>query len=67
MTLIIYLGKTILIAGLLFGYYCVFLQNKQFHQYNRIYLLSISLISFLLPAFHSFISGKKGNGLGELL
>lgn len=44
-----YLVKVILISGLLFGYYRLFLRNKLFHQYNRYYLLGITLLSLLLP------------------
>lgn len=45
----IYLVKVILISGLLCGYYRLFLRNKLFHQYNRYYLLGITLVSLLLP------------------
>ncbi len=44
-----YLIKVMLISGLLFGYYRLFLRNKFFHQYNRGYLLGITLLSLLLP------------------
>jgi bla regulator protein blaR1 len=52
MIILIYLLKTILISGLLFAYYWMFLRNKQFHQYNRFYLLSIPFISLCLPLFN---------------
>ncbi len=52
MTMFIYLFKTIIISGLLYAYYLIFLRNKQFHQYNRFYLLSIPVISLLLPLFN---------------
>lgn len=44
-----YLAKVILISGLLCGYYRLFLRNKSFHQYNRYYLLGITLVSLVLP------------------
>jgi len=49
MILFIYLFKTIFISGLLFGYYSWFLKNRRFHTYNRYYLLSIPVISLILP------------------
>jgi len=52
MILLIYIIKTVLISGLLFCYYWLFLRNRAFHQFNRLFLLSIPFISFLLPALH---------------
>jgi N-acetylmuramoyl-L-alanine amidase len=52
MSLLIYLIKTVLISGLLLGYYMLFLRNRPFHDFNRYFLLSIPLLGFLLPAFH---------------
>jgi N-acetylmuramoyl-L-alanine amidase len=49
MTLLVYLIKTLLISGLLLGYYWFFLRNKSFHLYNRFLLLGIPVISFVLP------------------
>ncbi|HXB30549.1 MAG TPA: M56 family metallopeptidase, partial [Puia sp.] len=50
MSILIYLTKTVLVSGLLSGYYWLFLRNRFFHGFNRIYLLSIPILSFLLPA-----------------
>ena len=47
--LLIYLLKVSLISGLLFGYYRLFLRDRMFHQYNRLYLLAVTLLSVLLP------------------
>lgn len=44
-----YLLQVILSSGLLYGYYHFFLRNKQFHQYNRFYLLSATLLSLCIP------------------
>jgi N-acetylmuramoyl-L-alanine amidase len=44
-----YLVKVVLISGLLYGYYRLFLRDKHFHQYNRYYLLGIPMASLLLP------------------
>jgi N-acetylmuramoyl-L-alanine amidase len=47
--LLAYLLKLSLISGLLYGYYRLFLRNRQFHEYNRWYLLGIVLTSVALP------------------
>ena len=52
MNILIYLIKTILISGLLFGYYWLILRNRLFHGFNRYFLLSVPVLSFLLPALH---------------
>jgi N-acetylmuramoyl-L-alanine amidase len=41
--------KMILISGLLYGYYRLFLRDRLFHQYNRYYLLGIPVASLVLP------------------
>jgi N-acetylmuramoyl-L-alanine amidase len=45
----IYLLKVICISGLLFLYYQIALRNKQFHYYNRFYLLLTFGVSITLP------------------
>jgi N-acetylmuramoyl-L-alanine amidase len=45
----LYLAKVVLISALLLGYYRLFLRNRQFHQYNRYYLLGATLASLILP------------------
>jgi TonB family protein len=52
MNILIYLIKTVLVSGLLFGYYWLFLRNRLFHRFNRYFLLSIPVLSFLVPALH---------------
>lgn len=47
--LLIYFLKMIVFSSLMFGYYFVFLKDKTFHHYNRFYLLSIVVVSILLP------------------
>jgi len=44
-----YLLKTVLISGILTGYYLFFLKNRGFHRFNRRYLVSVPAIGFLLP------------------
>src|SRR5450755_4708130 len=66
MILLIYIIKTILISGLLFGYYCLFLRNRFFHRFNRFFLLSIPALSLLLPALHFKLPAfwnQTGSGL----
>jgi N-acetylmuramoyl-L-alanine amidase len=52
MAILIYLIKTILISGLLFSYYSMFLKNRPFHSFNRFFLLSIPFLSLLFPLLH---------------
>lgn len=44
-----YFLQVIVASGILYAYYHFFLRNKEFHQYNRFYLLSAVLISLLVP------------------
>jgi len=50
MTQIIYILKTVFISGFLFAYFCLFLRNRFFHSFNRLFLICIPLFSLLLPA-----------------
>lgn len=44
-----YFLKMMVFSSLMFGYYFVFLKDKTFHHYNRFYLLSIVVVSIMLP------------------
>jgi hypothetical protein len=44
-----YFLQVILCSGLMIGYYWLVLRNKRFHQYNRFYLLAITLLSWIVP------------------
>ncbi len=46
---LLYLLKVVACSGILFGYYWLFLRNKQFHHYNRFYLLAVLILSISLP------------------
>jgi hypothetical protein len=46
---LIYLLKVSLISGLLFAYYRLFLRDRMFHQYNRLFLLAATMLSVVLP------------------
>src|SRR5436189_1633353 len=48
-SLLIYLLQLIIASGILYGYYHLFLRNKKFHQYNRYYLLSATIIAVIIP------------------
>jgi hypothetical protein len=44
-----YFLQVILCSGVMIGYYWLVLRNKRFHQYNRFYLLVITLLSWTVP------------------
>ena len=67
MSLILYLSKTITVSGFLYFYYWLFLRNKQFHQYNRFYLLSIPMLSLILPLLRIPVHGTVGGQGVKLL
>jgi len=48
-SLLIYLLQLVIASGILYGYYHFFLRNKKFHQYNRYYLLSATIIAIIIP------------------
>lgn len=48
-TILYYLLKVVLCSAILFTYYWFVLRNKQLHQYNRIYLLGITVFSWIIP------------------
>ena len=48
-TILFYLLKVVLCSTVLYTYYCFVLRNKQFHQYNRFYLMGISVLSWIVP------------------
>jgi bla regulator protein blaR1 len=48
-SLLIYFLQVSISSSILYGYYHLFLRNKRFHQYNRFYLLAITVISLGVP------------------
>ena len=48
----IYLLKSMIYAGIFFGYYTLFLKNTIYHAYNRFYLLAAMALSVVFPMFH---------------
>lgn len=48
----LFLGKSLLVSGLLTLLYFAALRGKRLHQYNRFFLLSVFPVSLLLPLLH---------------
>lgn len=46
-----FIFKSAIVLALLYGCYVVFLSRDTYHRFNRIVLLAITLLSFILPAF----------------
>ncbi|HEV7622125.1 MAG TPA: N-acetylmuramoyl-L-alanine amidase, partial [Flavisolibacter sp.] len=44
-----YISKVFICSGILYIYYLLSLRNKNFHKWNRFYLLSVVFVSLLLP------------------
>lgn len=51
-TLFTYILKVIICSAIFYGYYLLILRNKNFHPYNRFYLLATAILSVLLPFLH---------------
>lgn len=49
--LFIYLVKSMILSGIFFGYYSLFLKNTIYHAYNRFYLLAAMALSLTIPFF----------------
>ncbi|MBC7902038.1 MAG: N-acetylmuramoyl-L-alanine amidase, partial [Gemmatimonadaceae bacterium] len=64
MSLFMIMAKAIGCAAVFFGYYWFFLRNRNFHQYNRFYLLFSLLTSAIIP-FLSIPFGLKGLNNGD--
>jgi N-acetylmuramoyl-L-alanine amidase len=47
--LVFYMLKVALCSALLYGYYLAVLKDRQFHHYNRFYLLAVFLVSWIIP------------------
>jgi hypothetical protein len=64
MTWLYYLLEANLYLSIFYGFYLVFLQKETFYGLNRLYLISSSLFSFILPllqigSFNLLLHGKK--------
>ena len=49
--LFMYLLKSMILSGIFFGYYTLFLKNTIYHAYNRFYLLASMALSLVTPFF----------------
>ena len=49
---ILFVIKSGLVAGSLFGYYLLFLKNSKMQQFNRFYLMGSVVISMVIPFLH---------------
>jgi hypothetical protein len=49
---LMYLLKSMILSGIFFGYYTLFLKNTIYHAYNRFYLLASMALSLVIPCFH---------------
>jgi len=47
--LFMYLLKSMILSGIFFGYYTLFLKNTIYHAYNRFYLLASMALSLAIP------------------
>ena len=44
-----YFLQVVICSALMMGYYWLVLRNKRFHQYNRFYLLTVLVLSWIIP------------------
>ena len=58
--LVFYMLKVALCSALLYGYYLAVLKDKQFHYYNRFYLLAVFLISWIIPLIEIELTPFQG-------
>lgn len=61
-----YLLKTILLAGVFYGYYCLALRGGRFHRWNRWYLLGAVACALLVPLGHWPSAFSAGGSTGSL-
>ena len=47
--ILMYLLKSMILSGIFFGYYSLFLKNTIYHAYNRFYLLASMALSLAIP------------------
>lgn len=64
--LLTYLSKVIICSAVLYGYYYLALRNNRFHQWNRYYLVLITLISLLTPLLQIPLPGQAPESSGVL-
>ncbi len=70
--LLLYMAKSILISGFLFGYYWGCLRNSIFHGYKRFYLMGSTLTALILPLLNIPLPDLQGgttrpSAIGDVL
>lgn len=58
--IIFYILKVAVCSALLYGYYLAVLKDRQFHHYNRFYLLAVFLISWIIPLIEIELTPFQG-------
>src|SRR5688572_15789229 len=56
--IVIYILKSIVCSGILYGYYRVAFYDRINHRFNRFFLLSALAVSLLLPIIKIYIPGE---------
>ena len=59
--LMFYMLKVVLCSAFLYGYYLAVLKDRQFHHYNRFYLLGVFLISWIIPLIEIELKPFQGS------
>jgi hypothetical protein len=65
-----YLLKSVVLSGIFYGYYSLFLKNTIYHAYNRFYLLASMALSLVIPFFKLSmftISEEQASGAKQVL
>ncbi|MBO9727585.1 MAG: TonB family protein [Chitinophaga sp.] len=57
--LLTYLAKVIVCSAVLYAYYYIALRNNRFHQWNRYYLVLITIVSLLTPMLQIPLPGQE--------
>lgn len=58
-TTVYYFLQVVFCAAIMMGYYWLVLRDKQFHQYNRFYLLIVAGLSWLVPLIKIQLNGTN--------
>ncbi len=67
---LMYLLKSVVLSGIFYGYYSLFLKNTIYHAYNRFYLLASMALSLVIPFFKLSmftISEEQASGAKQVL
>ena len=68
--ILMYLLKSMILSGIFFGYYTLFLKNTIYHAYNRFYLLASMALSLVIPFFKLSmfsITEEQASGANQVL